>query len=493
MDRTFRSSRFPRPPRSSRPRGSGALLRGLSLLLILSIVQRLVGFGRSVYFCHTLDDAALGVWELCYGFLVVASPLVVFSIPGTMGRYAPLFGQSGSLRAFLCRIATLCALTTFLASLTIFLTPTLWSRLILRASDECSGRLILWMAIALFLTNVMNFAWEMFTALKDLWATAMVQFGNSVAFLVAGVFFLRRDPTGNAVMIAYVLACVVTIMWSVWRTKRLWRTLPVDTESLGTMELLRRIGRTAFWLWCGVVMVLMFSYIDRLLPVWLITDPAIGVRVAGVCGCAGVVPQLLVSITTMFVAAMTPHFSEDWNRGNRRRLRRRLDFFLRTQTFLLCVAAVVMLWCVPWPLRPLFLDRYPGAVAIFPWITVSMILLAGIQIVQSWFLCAERLGFAVASLGVGLIFKTVLAMILVPRYGLNGVVTSMVVAHTATLLLLSGLAWYQGFRPGRMTLMVLVIPFSIGGGPVIATVVCGIGGVVLLPSLYRAVIRAAYR
>ena len=459
----------------SRFRGE-PILRGFSLLLILSIVQRIVGFGRSVYFCRTLDESALGLWELGYGFLVVASPLVVFSIPGTLGRYAPFFEQQGVLRSFLQRIATLCVGGTFIAVMILAMTPKFWSQLLLGNVTGASQTLIVWMAIALLLTNAMNFAWEMFTALKALRATAMVQFGNSVAFLVAAILLLRRTPTGESAMVAYVLACGVTVFWAIWRTQRLWRTLPIDTGVLTTRDLLRRIGPTALWLWGSAVMLLLFNYIDRLLPVWLMADPSQGVRMAGVCGSASVVPQLLLSITTLFVAAMVPHFAEDWHQKRFRRLRRRIDLFLRWQTVFLCAAAVGMLWCVPWPLRPLFLERYPGAEAIFPWMTVSMIFLAMIQIVQCWFLCAERLGIAVAAFGLGLILKTGLAVVLIPHYGLDGVVTAMVIAHAVTLLLLLGFAWRYGFRPSWGTLGVMTVPAWMGSGPWFATVACAIAG-----------------
>ena len=46
---------------------------------------------------------------MAFGFLMLAAPLVVLSLPGTFGRYVERYRQQGQLRSFLRRTALVCA------------------------------------------------------------------------------------------------------------------------------------------------------------------------------------------------------------------------------------------------------------------------------------------------------------------------------------------------------------------------------------------------
>ena len=432
------------------------LMHGLSMLLVLSVVQRAIGFGRQVFFCRELDASQFGLWELSYGFLVVVSPLVVLALPGTLGRYAGVFADSGTLRAFLCHIATICILTTFAAAGVMFVTPTFWSRVIFDSTDPALVPLIQWTAISLAMANAMNFAWEMFTALKDLRGTAMLQFGSSAGFALLALLMLPHNATAPTAMIAYLGSCVAVVGWAAWRGWRLVQTLPADTRPLPIAEMGRRIGPTALWLGTGVVMVLAFDYVDRLLPVRLLGAEE-GIRLVGTVGSARVVPMLLVSVTTMLIAAMMPHWADDHRRSRTHRLVRRVDFFLGVQTAMLVMAGLAMGLAVPWVLGPLFLNHYASAEAVFPIVTLSAIGLALIQIIQGWFLCIERLGQSVTVLGAGLFFKVLLAAVLIPRYGLVGSVAATLIAHFGTLAALVAIASYHGLRLRATTWLILAV------------------------------------
>ena len=71
------------------------------ILLALTIVQRLVGFGRSVLLCRWLDPEQLGQWDLAFGFLLLAAPTAVLGLPGSFRRYVEHYRQRGQLRSFL--------------------------------------------------------------------------------------------------------------------------------------------------------------------------------------------------------------------------------------------------------------------------------------------------------------------------------------------------------------------------------------------------------
>ncbi len=90
--------------RAARPTRTDTLAAGVVLLLGLTIAQRLVGFVRSVLFCRWLDPDQLGLWDLCFGFLMLAAPLALLGLPGSFGRYVEFYRQRGQLKAFLLRV-----------------------------------------------------------------------------------------------------------------------------------------------------------------------------------------------------------------------------------------------------------------------------------------------------------------------------------------------------------------------------------------------------
>ena len=85
------------------------LALGVVLLLASTVLQRAVGFAREICFCRWLSPEQLGQWDMAFGFLMLAGPLLVMSLPGTFGRYVDRYRQAGQLRSFLRRTAGFCA------------------------------------------------------------------------------------------------------------------------------------------------------------------------------------------------------------------------------------------------------------------------------------------------------------------------------------------------------------------------------------------------
>ena len=96
-----------------RRRCSGdTLALGVVLLLASTVLQRAAGFAREICFCRWLSPEQLGQWDMAFGFLMLAGPLLVMSLPGTFGRYVDRYRQAGQLRSFLRRTAGFCAALT---------------------------------------------------------------------------------------------------------------------------------------------------------------------------------------------------------------------------------------------------------------------------------------------------------------------------------------------------------------------------------------------
>ena len=70
----------------------------MMLLFCLTMIQRSVGFGRSILLCRWLAPEELGHWDLTLAFLELAAPIAVLSLPACFGRYVEHYRQNGHLR-----------------------------------------------------------------------------------------------------------------------------------------------------------------------------------------------------------------------------------------------------------------------------------------------------------------------------------------------------------------------------------------------------------
>ena len=90
------------PARSLR---TDTLADSVMILLALTVVQRMVGFGRAMLFCRWLDAESLGQWDMAFSFLLLAAPLSVLAISSSFRRYAEYYRQQFQLRMLVRRTA----------------------------------------------------------------------------------------------------------------------------------------------------------------------------------------------------------------------------------------------------------------------------------------------------------------------------------------------------------------------------------------------------
>jgi O-antigen/teichoic acid export membrane protein len=140
------------------------LAASVVILLVMSVVQRLVGFTRGVLFCRWLTPEELGRWDMAVGFLYFAAPLIVFGLPGCFGRYTEHYRQRGMLKTFLRRAtAVTIALVAVGATATWLAAPQL-ARFIF--GSESQTHLVVLLAACLAAVTAGNFVAELFTSLR---------------------------------------------------------------------------------------------------------------------------------------------------------------------------------------------------------------------------------------------------------------------------------------------------------------------------------------
>ena len=73
-----------------------SLSTGVSIMLLLTVLQRCIGFARQILTCRLMEPDELGRWNLAFSLVLLAAPLLVLGIPGTFGRYTDeSTGQAG--------------------------------------------------------------------------------------------------------------------------------------------------------------------------------------------------------------------------------------------------------------------------------------------------------------------------------------------------------------------------------------------------------------
>ena len=444
------------------------LVSSLVLVLLVNIVQRSIGFGRAVLFCRWLEPDQLGLWEMAFGFLMLAAPLAVLGLPGSFGRYLEKHRQEGRLGLFLRRTATW---TIALAATTIFLL--FWNREVVARlvfGDASRGGLAAGVIACLAVVILHHFFEAIFAGLRSFRIVSAMHFVQSMGFAVISLSLLawwRAEAV--SLLVGYTAACLVSIVGvSVWALVRLERT-PDAGGTLGHRDFWPPLMRFAIWIWVTNLLTNVFTVVDRymILHCGVFTNE-MAIEQVGNYHTSTIVPMLLVSIANLLVGALTPHLSHDWEAGRRDLVSSRLNLGLKLATLSMLVAGVGALLFCPLLFQFAFENKYAAGLAVMPWTLASCVWFALLLVAQTYVWCAEKSHSAAWPLVVGLVTKIALNLLLLPLWGLLGAVVATAVAMLAALLVQLYMNHRNGMAVDRATLLLLFAPVLLTTGPTIA-------------------------
>ncbi len=452
------------------------LASSLVLVLLVNVVQRSVGFGRAVLFCRWLDPDQLGLWEMAFGFLMLAAPLAVLGLPGSFGRYLEKYRQEGRLGLFLRRTATW---TFLLAGAAILLL--LWNRgavAQLVFGDASHVSLAVGVIACLATVILHHFLEAIFAGLRSFRIVSAMHFVQSMGFAVFSLLLLVWwQATAASLVVGYAAACWVSITGvSVWAFLRLERT-PDAGGTLGHGDFWPPLMRFAIWIWVTNLLTNVFTVVDRymILHCGVFTNE-MAIEQVGNYHTSTIVPILLVSVATLLVGALTPHLSHDWEAGRRDLVSSRLNLGLKLTTLLMLVAGVGALLFCPLLFQFAFENKYTAGLAVMPWTLASCVWFALLIVAQTYVWCAEKSHSAVWPLSVGLVTNIGLNLLLLPLWGLLGAVVATTVAMLTALLFQIYINHRNGMAVDRATFLLLFTPVLLTLGPTIAA----LGTVLLL-------------
>lgn len=470
------------------------LATGIAMLLALTVAQRLIGFGRGILFCRWLDADQLGQWDLAYGFLMLAAPLAILGLPGSLGRYVEYYRQRGQLKSFLLRIAvgtTLLAATSIAA---IVQQRERMSEWFFNSTDETALVGMLGFVLATWIAHTMLVA--LFNALRMTRVVAALQFCHSLAFAVIGCgLLITLDASAKSVVWSFAAASISSTLLGIGWLAMSWRRLPDDTpnEVAGAEpgqrddriaskhdgqampryapSIWQQVLPFAFWVWISNALANAFGLADR----WMLIHfsglaEAESLAQVGQYHSARLVSLLFLGIAEMLAGMVTPHLACDWEAGRRDEVSRRLNFILKLFALSLYMVSVALLLMAPLLFGVALAGKYAAGMALLPW-TLTYCIWGSLAVVATNYLwCAERARWASLSLAIGLATNVALNVWLLPRFGLQGAVWATSAANLTMLAAMYGSAWGCGMRFSPGTLIAALAPLAVAGGPTSASI-----------------------
>ncbi len=449
------------------------------LLLGLTLVQRVVGFCRSVLLCRWLDPQELGQWDMAFGFLVLAAPAAVIGLPGTFRRYVEHYRQRGQLRSFL-RQTMLITAAMALVAVAVIGAASIWFSQLVFGRDDCV-QLVRLAAAGLVVVIAYNVMTELLSSLRLFRLLSIMQFAHSVLFaLMAGGLVLWWS-SAESVVIAYAAACLLCSVAALVWLRRAWEYMPTSTTALSQRTLLAKLMPFAVWVWVTDWLTNVFDIVARYMIVHHSgLDAATALAEVGNYHSARVVPVLLVTIAGMLASAVLPHLSHDWEDGDRRGVSQQVNLMFKLVTFALLAGGVVILVAEPLLFDVAFGGKYAGGRAILPYVLAASVWFGVMGIAQNYLWCAERAMLGSLAVLVGVAANVTFNLYLLPEYGLVGAVAATAGANLIALALAYGFGVRCGLKFDPGVWIILALPPVLCAGPWIAlSVLLAIGALAM--------------
>jgi PST family polysaccharide transporter len=449
-----------------------SLAASVVLLIVLSVVQRLVGFIRQILVCRWLDTSQVGEWDICFKFLMLGAPLAVFGVPGSFGRYLDHYRHRGHLKTFLRRTAAVCTVLACLSTLAMATVRGWMSELIFATPDKTDTVVLL--AVSLLALVAYNFFTDVLTALRMVRVTSILQFASGILFAILSVVLLlgwRHDAA--AIVVAYAGSCAVTLAAALVWFRGQWRLMPDPIEPLPHGQLWSKLAPFAIWLWSVNLLYNLVGVVDRYMMMHFspTEDP---LKLVGQYHSSQIVPLLMVSMCSLIGGIIMPHLSHDWELGRTKLVGIKLNLTIKLLGLAFFVGSVLTLFGGPLLFNVAFRGKYDGGLEILPWTLTYCIWMALIPLAQMYLWCVERPTLASMALAGSLVVNVALCFLLLPTFGLHGVVWATAAANLFALACVYQFNRWHGLQADRGVWLITLAPLALGAGAWLSAAVVGI-------------------
>lgn len=465
---------LPNPNLASPRRGVQAdtLAVSVVIMLIATVVQRSVGFGRSVIFCRWLTPEALGEWEMVYSFLMLAAPLAVLGVPGSFGRYAEHYRQRGHLKTFLHRAGAWTIACTIAALVLIEWFAPEFSELLFGRPD--SAALVRGIGLCLSTVIMTHTLTALLAALRLYRIVSALNFVQSMLFAGISLGLMWFDASISNIVVGYAVSSFIASVGAlIWAWPALIHLEPAQ-DRLEHGQFWIKLLRFAFFVWISNLFSQLFAVVDRYMLVHCAgLSPAEALDQVGHYHSSRVIPLLLVSVAELLSGLIMPHLSHDWEAGRRDHVGRRLNTGVKLTSLGFLAAGACILAAAPFLFHTVLQGRYDEGLAVLPWTLAGCVWYGIYCIAQNYLWCAEKTRLATMPLGLGLIVNVILNLILLPTYGLHGAVLATALSTVLCLVTVLELSRRHGMQIDFGTWILALAPTAIGFGTWPAVCACG--------------------
>jgi O-antigen/teichoic acid export membrane protein len=422
------------------------LAASVIILLVMTVAQRMIGFGRGILFVRWLQPEQLGEWDVAFAFLNLAGPLVVLGLPGSFGRYVEYFRQRGQFHTFLRRTAYVTAAASLIATLAIVFNRDWFSQLIFGIDTE--GTLVVWLAVCLVAVILHNFLTALFIAVRMYRVVTALQFLQGLGFAAISVGLLILRPQGaTSVVIGYAAASFLAALASIGWLLRLSTTATDDGAPVPQGSFWARLVPFAIWMWVTNLISNVFDLVDRYMIVHHSgMSPDEALRQVGYYHSSRIIPLLFVGVAALLASMITPHLTTDWEVGRRDAVVRRLNFVLKAMSLVLLAASVAVLFVAPALFTIGFQNKFQGGLEVLPCTLAYCAWFGVFAVAQNYLWCAERAALSSLPLVAGLVLNVALNLFWLPRYGLPGAVWATTISNLLALVLTYNFSRRHGMR-----------------------------------------------
>ena len=437
---------------------SDSIATGLAFALILTVLQRVIGFGRGVLFCRLMDDHQLGQWSMIYSYLMLLAPLAVLGLPGCFGKYSEYYRQRGQLGAFVGRISLISVVGTGLVSAAIFAFPESFSWFLFREAEHI--HLVRWIAGAVALVSLSNFLTSLMESLRQVRLVTIMRFITGLCFAVVSISLLLTTRSGAiATTVGFAAACLAGSIPAVWIIYRYRGTFLDVGESLTQSDMWRKVAPFAAWLWVANLLHNLFEIADRYMLIhWSDTSAEAAQSAVGQYHSGRVIPLLLVSVAVMLGHLLMPYMSALWEAGDQAKARRQQNWTIKLIAISFTAGGVAILLFAPVLFDVILQGRYNDGLAVLPLTLVYCVWMSLYSVGQDYLWVAEKGKWAAGITAVGLVANVVLNMLLIPSFGLWGAVSATAIGNLIVVVGLLALNYNFGCHPDSGIWLSVVIP-----------------------------------
>lgn len=437
---------------------SDSIATGVIFALVLTLGQRVVGFGRGILFCRLMSDQELGQWSMVWSYLMLLAPLAVLGLPGCFGKFTEHYRQRGQLKSFVGRIAWISLALTILFSGAIVFFPTRCAWVLFR--DPTQSGLVQLMGFALLAVSASNFLATLMESLRQVRAVSIMRFISGIAFAVVGTGLLLICQDGaSATTVAFAASCLIgmiPVVWVLWKSRE---GIVNEGEPLTQSTMWKRIAPFAIWMWATNLLSNLIEVSDRYMLLHCSNvSPDLAQSSVGQYHSGRVVPLLLVSVAAMLAGVLIPYLSHAWERGEHSKARKQLNWSFKLVALSFTAAGALFLVASPVLFDWILQGRYNGGRSILPLTLVYCIWLGLVTVAQDYLWVAEQGKWATLVTAAGLIVNVVLNLVLIPWIGLHGAVIGTACGNAVLVILIVVLNHHFGCTADRGIWLCAALP-----------------------------------